>query len=112
LIREARLLAEARAAMRAGDWSSAWQRLEAHARRFPAGELIAEREVSAVIVACRLGRVTEARARARARLRGTGDPALRAVLRDTCVADLLPTSPRTVGSNSSISSSEVGDQGQ
>ena len=89
LAQEAALMTRARAAMRARQWDRAWTQLAAHAERFPAGDLTNERRASAVVVACRLGRRDDARARARALLSDHPPPDIVAMLRSTCASDRL-----------------------
>ncbi|HYP88297.1 MAG TPA: hypothetical protein VEQ59_09085 [Polyangiaceae bacterium] len=62
---EAELLEQARAALK-GDPSRALQRANEHARRFPRGVLVQEREVLAIQALRRLGRDAEAERRAEA----------------------------------------------
>lgn len=89
LAQEAALMTRARAAMRARQWDRAWTQLADHAERFPAGHLTTERRASTVVVACRLGRRDDARARARALLSDHPPPDIVAMLRSTCASDRL-----------------------
>jgi hypothetical protein len=61
---EADLLEQARAALKAGDSARALQRVNEHARRYPRGVLVQEREVLAIQALRRLGRDVEAERRA------------------------------------------------
>lgn len=63
---EAELLEQARAALKAGDSARALQRVNEHARRYPRGVLVQEREVLAIQALRRLGRDAEAERRAEA----------------------------------------------
>jgi hypothetical protein len=60
---EARLLQSAQKSLASGHAVRAWELLEDHARRFPAGALTEEREAAFVLAACALGREAEARQR-------------------------------------------------
>ncbi len=60
LEREARLLADARGALKGGDGSGALALLDEHARVFPHGWLANERAAERVVVLCSLGRRSEA----------------------------------------------------
>jgi len=84
LTHETRLVSEARAALRAGNASGALQRLEEHARTFPAGVLAEERDAERVAALCALGRTSEARARATRFSREHPTSALGAKVRATC----------------------------
>jgi hypothetical protein len=64
LVAEARILEQARRLL-AADPAAALARTDAHARRFPGGQLAAEREVIAIDALCRLDRRRRARRRAR-----------------------------------------------
>ncbi|MDC0723177.1 RNA polymerase sigma factor [Nannocystis bainbridge] len=64
LLRESTLMAEARAALRAGTWTQAHALLQRHALEFPAGALVEERRLSLVSALCSLGQVEAARAEA------------------------------------------------
>ncbi len=85
LAQEAAMLAEARAAMRAGQWGRAESALERHAQRFPTGRLSDERRRSRVTVACRMGDDPRARAEAAALLRASASPASRDWVRRSCI---------------------------
>jgi TolA-binding protein len=61
---EADLLEQARAALKAGDSARALQRASEHAKRYPRGVLVQEREVLAIQALRRLGRDAEADRRA------------------------------------------------
>ena len=63
---EAELLEQARAALKAGDSARALQRASEHARRYPRGVLVQEREVLAIQSLRSLGRDSEAERRAEA----------------------------------------------
>lgn len=63
---EAELLEQARAALKAGDGARAFQRVSEHARRYPRGVLVQEREVLAIQALRRLGRDAEAERRTEA----------------------------------------------
>jgi hypothetical protein len=63
---EAELLEQARAALTSGDGARALQRVNEHARRYPRGVLVQEREVLAIKALRRLGRDAEADRRAEA----------------------------------------------
>jgi RNA polymerase sigma-70 factor (ECF subfamily) len=60
LAEEARLLAEARRAVRAGDVPRALTLLDEHARVFPNGWLVDDRAAERIVVLCHLGRQEEA----------------------------------------------------
>ena len=63
---ELELLQRARAAVAADDWSDAQSAVNEHARRFPGGQLVEEREALRVKTLIGLGKAQEARQAARA----------------------------------------------
>jgi hypothetical protein len=67
---EARLLGDARRALKGGDGAGALALLDEHARAFPRGWLADERSAERVVVLCRLGRDAEAVREAAAFLEG------------------------------------------
>ncbi|MBX3215416.1 MAG: hypothetical protein KF850_25490 [Labilithrix sp.] len=79
---ETRLL---RGAMRAADKTRALDLLEEHAARFPRGALAGERDVQRILALCALGRVDDAKARARSFLAGRAPDALTRRIDDSCV---------------------------
>ena len=75
LSEEVALLARARRALRAGQADAALAALHEHARRFPRGQLVRERERSMVTALCLAGRHAQAKAEAeRAGMTWTGCP--------------------------------------
>lgn len=64
LRREAALMADARTALRAGEWTRARELLQRHALEYPAGALVEERRLSLVSALCSMGQVSAARAEA------------------------------------------------
>ena len=62
LRREAALMANAQAALRANSWDQARALLQRHALEFPAGALVDERRLSLITALCSLGQVAAARA--------------------------------------------------
>lgn len=64
LRREAALMADARAELRAGAWERARGLLDRHAREFPGGALVEERRLSLITALCSSGQVAPARAEA------------------------------------------------
>lgn len=81
---EVALLASARAALGAGDAKQAIATLSSHAKRFPAGKLAREREVSWITALCALGRDAEAKRRAADFLRRDDDSPHAAKVRASC----------------------------
>ena len=69
LRREAALMADARTALRAGEWTRARELLQRHALEYPAGALVEERQLSLISALCSMGQVSAARAEA-ARIAG------------------------------------------
>jgi len=84
LEQEMRLMSEARAALGAGDASRAITLLQRHAKQFPKGAFVLEREVSWITALCALGRTDAARQRADAFLKRHGSHALAAKVRASC----------------------------
>jgi outer membrane protein assembly factor BamD (BamD/ComL family) len=64
VVAEAHLLRDAEAALRAGDVGRATALLEEHARVFPHGVLVEERDAERVLVLCAAGQVDTARTEA------------------------------------------------
>jgi hypothetical protein len=81
---EVALLASARAALGAGDAKQAIAILSTHAKRFGAGKLAREREVSSITALCALGRDEEAKRRAADFLRRDDDSPHAAKVRASC----------------------------
>jgi|JI8StandDraft_1071087.scaffolds.fasta_scaffold51290_2 hypothetical protein len=81
---EVALLASARAALGAGDAKQAIAILSTHAKRFGAGKLAREREVSWITALCALGRDEEAKRRAADFLRRDDDSPHAAKVRASC----------------------------
>ncbi|MDF2698329.1 MAG: hypothetical protein K0S65_6713 [Labilithrix sp.] len=79
------------------DPSRALAILDEHARRFPAGEFLQEREMVAVEALARLGRKTEAKRRADALLERFPRTPYVARLERALGEPLLPTPPATTG---------------
>ncbi len=84
LEREMRLMSEARAALGAGDAARAIGLLKEHAKAFPHGAFVLEREVSWITALCALGKTDAARTRADAFLRKHGKHPLAAKVRASC----------------------------
>lgn len=84
LEREMRLMSEARAALGAGDAARAIGLLKDHARQFPKGAFVLEREVSWITALCALGKTDAARTRADGFLRKHGGHPLAAKVRASC----------------------------
>jgi hypothetical protein len=81
---EVALLAEARSALGAGEASRAIGVLARHRKRFPEGLLARERDVSWITALCVLGRVEEARTKAKSFLRAHGSSPHAAKVRASC----------------------------
>jgi hypothetical protein len=81
---EVALLADARSALGAGEASRAISVLARHRKRFPEGLLARERDVSWITALCVLGRVDEARTRAKSFLRSHGSSPHAAKVRASC----------------------------
>jgi hypothetical protein len=81
---EMRLMAEARAALGAGDAGRAIALFKEHARQFPKGAFVVEREVSWITALCALGKTDAARSRADSFLRKHGKHPLAAKVRASC----------------------------
>ena len=84
LEREMRLMSEARAALGAGDAARAIGLLKDHAKQFPKGAFVLEREVSWITALCALGKTDAARTRADGFLRTHGKHPLAAKVRASC----------------------------
>lgn len=84
LQREATLMARARAAIRRGDSGAAQELLARHAREFPAGALVDERELSTISVLCVLGQGDAARRVAASLAAARPDSALAQRAGDLC----------------------------
>jgi hypothetical protein len=84
LEREMRLMSEARAALGAGDAARAIGLLKDHAKEFPHGAFVLEREVSWITALCALGKTDAARTRASAFLRKHEKHPLAAKVRASC----------------------------
>lgn len=84
LEQEMRLMSDARAALGAGDAARAITLLQSHAKQFPRGAFVLEREVSWITALCALGRTDAARTRADAFLQRHGSHALAAKVRASC----------------------------
>jgi hypothetical protein len=84
LEREMRLMSDARAALGAGDAGRAIKLLSTHAKQFPSGAFVLEREVSWITALCALGKTDAARKRAEPFLRKHGSHALAAKVRASC----------------------------
>ncbi|MBZ0117581.1 MAG: hypothetical protein K8H88_11325, partial [Sandaracinaceae bacterium] len=87
LAEELDLLRRAQGALRANEIDTALARLDEHERRFPDGQLQAEREAARVVALCR-GARPEARAQASRFLRERASSPLAARVRAAC--DLEP----------------------
>lgn len=81
---EVALMAEARAALGAGDPALAVELFEKHARRFPRGVFARERDVSWIVALCAVGREDEAKRRAKTFLDRHGKSALADRVRRSC----------------------------
>lgn len=81
---EVAMLADARSALGAGEASRAIAVLARHRKRFPEGLLARERDVSWITALCVLGRVDEARTRAKAFLKSHGSSPHAAKVRASC----------------------------
>jgi len=81
---EVALLADARGALGAGEASRAIAVLARHRKRFPEGLLARERDVSWITALCVLGRVDEAKTRAKSFLRAHGSSPHAAKVRASC----------------------------
>ena len=84
LEKEMRLMSEARAALGAGDAGRAIGLLKDHAKQFPRGAFVLEREVSWITALCALGKTDAARTRADGFLRKHGKHPLAAKVRASC----------------------------
>lgn len=84
LEREMRLMSEARAALGAGDAARAIGLLKDHAKQFPKGAFVLEREVSWITALCALGKTDAARTRADGFLRKHDKHPLAAKVRASC----------------------------
>lgn len=84
LEREMRLMSDARAALGAGDAARAIGLLKDHAKQFPRGAFVLEREVSWITALCALGKTDAARTRSDAFLRKHGSHPLAAKVRASC----------------------------
>jgi hypothetical protein len=84
LEQEMRLMSEARAALGAGDAARAIGLLKDHAKAFPRGAFVLEREVSWITALCALGKTDAARTRADGFLRKHGRHPLAAKVRASC----------------------------
>lgn len=84
LAEEMRILRSAQSALSAGDPDSALARLAEHARRFPTGAMVEEREAARIVALCRAGRREEARTAAATFLRERPTSPLAARVRTSC----------------------------
>jgi len=90
LEREARLLADARHALKNGDGAGALALLDEHARAFPRGWLANERAAERVVVLCSLGRRADAVREATAFLEGRTKGALTRRVEMSCAGEPAP----------------------
>lgn len=84
LQREARLLASARRASKAGEASRALALLDQHAKTFPDGWLASDRAAERIVVLCTLGRRDEARREAAVFLDGRAESPLTRRVASSC----------------------------
>jgi len=88
LEREARLLAEARRAVKAGERERALALLDEHARAFPNGWLASDRAAEHIVVLCSLGRQADAIEEARVFLEGRPKSPLTRRVETSCAGDV------------------------